>query len=62
MLSYLPLPPLKGGFHGTWLLKEGVAVLRKKEPLHDYKAGGLAAVAAVLKHLPVITWGSRCGV
>ncbi len=30
-------------------------MLRKKEPLHDYKAGGLAAVAAVLKHLPVST-------
>ena len=58
MISCVPFPPLTGGFHGTWLLKEGVAVLRKKEPLHDYKAGGLAAVAAVLKHLPVITWGA----
>ena len=57
MISCVPFPPLTGGFHGTWLLKEGVAVLRKKEPLHDYKAGGLAAVAAVLKHLPVMTLG-----
>jgi hypothetical protein len=44
---------LPGGFSGSWLLKEGVLVLQKKEPLHDYKAGALAAVAAVLHHLPV---------
>jgi hypothetical protein len=36
-----------------WLLKEGVAVLQKKEPLHDYKAGAMAAAAAVIQHLPV---------
>ncbi len=36
-----------------WLLREGVSVLKKKEPLHDLKAGALAAVAAALQQLPV---------
>ncbi|GAX74141.1 hypothetical protein CEUSTIGMA_g1590.t1 [Chlamydomonas eustigma] len=40
-----------GGFSGLWLLKEGVAVLQKKEPVHDYKAGAMAGAAAVIQHL-----------